>query len=126
MAGEIGSSWGCVEGVDFGDVDFGLGEVGVFEDGGCFGACAFGASWGGRGLLGFSFEFLHAPFWREGFFTGREFGETLAVVLIPEVELEVFGGVLDVDEVVHEVSGCAWLLEEVLVWIYWSWCKRLK
>ena len=103
----------CIVGIDFGNVDFGLGEISVFEDGGCFGGDAFGAggSSRGSGLGGFGFEFFKCPFGGEGTLVGREGGEALAVVAVPEVELEVFGGVLDVDEVVHKVAGCAWLLK---------------
>lgn len=36
-------------------------------------------------------------------------GEASSIVSIPEEELKVLCGVFDVDEVVHEVTGGAWL-----------------
>ena len=49
------------------------------------------------------------PFGSECTFTLREHRETFGVTMIPEEELEVFGRVLDVDEVVHEIPGGTWL-----------------
>jgi hypothetical protein len=39
----------------------------------------------------------------------REGVEALYVGAVPEIELEVFGVVLDVDEIIHEVGECTWL-----------------
>ena len=55
------------------------------------------------------FGLCDGPFGSESTFSVRECQETFDVVTVPEKELKVFGGVLDVDEVVHEISGGTWL-----------------
>lgn len=49
------------------------------------------------------------PFWGKSTLVRWKLVETLQVVSVPKVELEVLGGVFNVDEVVHEVACCAWL-----------------
>ena len=93
----------------------GIVEAGVFEDGMSFGVGVLL----GTGLLscrcGFSLSLLSCPLWRESTFTLGKIVEASAVVVKPEVELQVLGGVLDVLEVVHEVADGAWLMRNVSI-----------
>lgn len=49
------------------------------------------------------------PRWRKDLFGARSGIEAFGVVLQPEIELEVFGVVGDVDEIVHEILEAAGL-----------------
>lgn len=49
------------------------------------------------------------PFRSESTFTDRERRKTFDVILVPKKELEVLGGMLDVDKVIHEIPGGTWL-----------------
>lgn len=49
------------------------------------------------------------PFWSESTFTDRKRRKTFDVILVPKKELEVLGGMLDVNEVIHEIPGGTWL-----------------
>ena len=61
-----------------------------------------------RGLqLGLSL--VDAPLWGKCPLVRWKVEEAFDVVTIPEEELKILRRVLDVDEVVHEVTGSAWL-----------------
>ena len=101
----------CVERVvlDLHDVGPWRSKVGAFEH-----FCSFGTDLLLQPLqslsrLQLSFSLLNAPFWGKCSLVGWKVEEAFDVVTIPEEELEILCRVLDVDEIVHEVAGGAWL-----------------
>lgn len=89
-------------------------EAGALEDG-----IGFGVGMLRPALLGcrscLRFSLLSRPFGRQCAFAVGEVVEASAIVVEPKEELQVLGGVLDVLEVVHEVTDSAWLCMRVSV-----------
>jgi len=82
-------------------------KVGSFEDLSYLWVELLAAFCGGS--RSFSFGLGEGPFWREDLFAFWELREAFHVASVPEEELQVFGTVLDIFEIVHEVASGAWL-----------------
>lgn len=83
-------------------------------------ACCF---WRSAGIVACWLESLDGgPWWRQSLVGGRQCIESGGVCVQPDPELQVLGVVRNVDEIVHEILKCTWLLmleSDVSVEVEW-------
>lgn len=87
-------------------------EIGAFEDSSSVGSHLLGKLF----LLGIGLlckSMLWSPFFGQLLLTFWKLGEAIAVVAIPEIELEILGIIFDIAEEVHKLANGHGLRSEV-------------
>lgn len=113
LSGSFGiwSSWWCIERVAFHlhhTSDWGS-EIGAFKYSSSLSADLLLGSWCPLNRLCIQFCLFSGPFGCKSTLLWWKLVESLEVVTVPEIELEVLGRMFDVDEVIHKVACCTWL-----------------